>query len=432
MNVEYKPNELKRPVINTGETETTDVTNTPSSAEAHSEEPEVTPSTSSSFAEQFKNLNREWLSSRPQKKTVTQPASGNNSPISTTADYEDVWKAYLEESPGDIEYKDLLDRLAKQESGFRNIQNTAGAGAYGYFQLWADNFKDTSGEQLLNDPVSQIRHAVQLMKNNIATFTQSDWELGKSLGYTRNAMLAGAWLGGVGGVRNYIKGIKDASDGHHYADGQGESVSKRMSSFNYKDGGELSPLLKLKIKGKEYFIKVAITEEEKMKGLSKIKSLPKNEGMLFHLNDDDLSTNGAVVFTMEDTHVPLDIIFLDDDYTILMVKEGIPLSKEPVVGRGAYVLELPAGSGVGVGDEIEFSSQKEVSSKMLVLDSEGNTQMELEGGERIFSIKNTKVLIKFAKKADSSQNDNDYKALGVRVFRFLKTQNEAEPEYVSN
>ena len=35
---------------------------------------------------------------------------------------------------------------------------------------------------------------------------------------------------------------------------------------------------------------------------------------------------------------------------------------------------------------------------MMVLDVEGNAQMTLDGGERIFSIKNTKILIKFAKK----------------------------------
>ena len=67
---------------------------------------------------------------------------------------------------------------------------------------------------------------------------------------------------------------------------------------------------------------------------------------------------------------------------------------------------------------------------MMVLDAEGNTQMTLDGGERIFSIKNTKILIKLAKKATATNNDNDYKALGKRVFKFLEVQNNSEPEYV--
>jgi hypothetical protein len=47
--------------------------------------------------------------------------------------------------------------------------------------------------------------------------------------------------------------------------------------------------------------------------------------------------------------------------------------------------------------------------------------MELEGGERIFSRKNTKVLIKYAKKAYKTKEDKDYKALGKRLFKFLHT-----------
>ena len=39
----------------------------------------------------------------------------------------------------------------------------------------------------------------------------------------------------------------------------------------------------------------------------------------------------------------------------------------------------------------------------MVLDVEGNAQMTLDGGERIFSIKNTKILIKFAKKSTATK-----------------------------
>jgi hypothetical protein len=39
---------------------------------------------------------------------------------------------------------------------------------------------------------------------------------------------------------------------------------------------------------------------------------------------------------------------------------------------------------------------------MKVLAPDGSTQMKLQGGERIFSRKNTKILIKQAKKAYNS------------------------------
>jgi hypothetical protein len=67
---------------------------------------------------------------------------------------------------------------------------------------------------------------------------------------------------------------------------------------------------------------------------------------------------------------------------------------------------------------------------MLVLDENGNVQMELEGGERIFSRKNTRVLIKFALKANKTKQDKDYKNLGKKIFKFLDVQENNNPEYV--
>lgn len=58
--------------------------------------------------------------------------------------------------------------------------------------------------------------------------------------------------------------------------------------------------------------------------------------------------------------------------------------------------------------------------------------MELDGGERIFSRKHTKTLIKFAKKAATTDNDNDYRALGKRMFKFLQVQTDTDPEYVES
>lgn len=244
-------------------------------------------------------------------------------------------------------------------------------------------------------------------------------------------MLAGAWLGGVGGVRNFLYRNINANDGKYYADGKGESVGARMMSFRNKMGGSLGKdYFPIKVSNKTYYVTTAESEKEKTDGLSGIKELPKDEGMLFILDDKDKDSEGLIYFTMEDTEVSLDIVFINNNFEVTSVFKGEPFSKKPIYGNGDYVLEVNADSGISPGDDLEFVVSKAVNNKMMVLDVEGNAQMTLDGGERIFSIKNTKTLIKFAKKSTATKKDNDYKALGKRVFKFLETQDNNEPEFV--
>lgn len=187
--------------------------------------------------------------------------------------------------------------------------------------------------------------------------------------------------------------------------------------------------INIRVGSEEYLVKVAQTEDEKEQGLQGVESLAENEGMLFIFEEPD-----TVSFWMKDTLIPLDIIFIDEDLNVISVDKGEPETEDAhIQDNVAFVLEVNQGSEIKTGDELEFSPSKNVDkNKMLVLDSEGNPQMELEGGERIFSRPNTKILIKFAKKAASSDNDNDYKNLGKRVFKFLQVQEETEPEYVKS
>lgn len=133
---------------------------------------------------------------------------------------------------------------------------------------------------------------------------------------------------------------------------------------------------------------------------------------------------------MEDTSIPLDIIYINSDLEVTNIFEGVPYSKDLLTGEAAFVLEVNKDSGIKIGDELDFESKENRASKMLVLDSEGKPQMELDGGERIFSRKHTKTLIKFANKASLTGKDNDYRALGKRMFKFLGIQDETDPEYV--
>ena len=185
--------------------------------------------------------------------------------------------------------------------------------------------------------------------------------------------------------------------------------------------------MKIEIGNKKYDVQVMESEEDKEKGLQDVNYLPENEGMLFIYEEPE-----EISFWMDQTPLPLDVIFINEDYEVISVHQGVPNSQEPMTEQNVmYVLEVNEGSGIKAGDELEFEDDEKSESKMLVLDENGNVQVTLEGGERIFSIKNTKVLIKMANRAYKSKKDSDYAALGNKVFKFLDIQDSNKAEYVS-
>ena len=182
--------------------------------------------------------------------------------------------------------------------------------------------------------------------------------------------------------------------------------------------------INIEIGEKRYLVEVAKTEEEKEEGLQGRTKLGDSEGMLFDFSDEV----GEVSMWMKDTLIPLDIVFIDDDEEVVYVAEGVPNSTSQITVQDvAYVLEVNSGSGIQEGDELDFEEEAPV---MKVLAQDGSTQMELWGNERIFSRKNTKILIKKAKKANASKDEKDYKALGRYMFKCIKGQDERPPEYV--
>ena len=181
----------------------------------------------------------------------------------------------------------------------------------------------------------------------------------------------------------------------------------------------------IKLGGQEYDIFIAKSEEQKQKGLQHFKSLPKDEGMLFVINE---SNPVETLFHMHNVAFPLDMIFMDDEFKVLDVKRGNP-EDDKIEGIASYVLEVNADSGIKPGDEADLEDDDE-DYVMKVLGPDGEAQMLLEGGERIVSRKETVVLIKKALKAASSKDDKDYKALGKYIFKVLKGQNERPAEYV--
>lgn len=181
--------------------------------------------------------------------------------------------------------------------------------------------------------------------------------------------------------------------------------------------------MNITIGNKQYNVQEAKTQDEKAKGLQGIQELPKNEGMLFYYDSPQ-----EVSMWMKDTNIPLDIIFINDDQEVIKVCQGKPNDETLITVQDvSYVLEINIDSGIKVGDELEFEDKGPV---MKVLAPDGSEQMWLWGEERIFSRKNTKVLIRKAKKAAETQLDSDYKALGKYMFKCIKIQDERTPEYV--
>lgn len=190
--------------------------------------------------------------------------------------------------------------------------------------------------------------------------------------------------------------------------------------------------INLEINDKEYNVLVAQTEIEKEQGLMNVEEMEENEGMLFIYDHPQ-----TLEFWMYGTSIALDVIFINSDWEVVSVKKGMPydetiLSEDNV----QYVLELNQNSGVKPGDEIDvedddLSPGKDLpTNKMYVYGSDGEVQAQLIGGERIFSIVNTKTLVRMAKRAYTTKKESDYKRLGKKLFEYLHTQDTNQPEYV--
>lgn len=189
-----------------------------------------------------------------------------------------------------------------------------------------------------------------------------------------------------------------------------------------------SNLVKITIGDKKYKVEIADTPEKQKKGLMGRESLPSDQGMLFIYDEPQ-----DVSYWMKDTSISLDIIFIDDDMEVISVKQGQPMSEEPITEKDVqYVLEVNVDSGIEEGDQLVIEDSDENEYSMHILFPDGSVQMNLKGGERIVSRRETKILIKKAKKAEASKTDGAYRALGRYIFKVLQRQDSREPEYVDS
>ena len=105
----------------------------------------------------------------------------------------------------------------------------------------------------------------------------------------------------------------------------------------------------------DLLVKVAKTEEDKKKGLMFVNKLSQTNGLLLLYKKPKI-----VKIWMHNTRIPLDIIFINNQKKVILIRKGKPFSKKiissitPVVG----VLEIPEGCAkklhIKVGDKTSW------------------------------------------------------------------------------
>ncbi|HEY6047498.1 MAG TPA: DUF192 domain-containing protein [Sphingomicrobium sp.] len=95
-----------------------------------------------------------------------------------------------------------------------------------------------------------------------------------------------------------------------------------------------------------FTVEVAGTPEQQERGLMFVRSLPADKGMIFPYNPPQ-----DVAFWMKNTLIPLDIIYIRADGTIIRIANAKPLDETPLPSGepAAAVLEIRGGRAAELG-----------------------------------------------------------------------------------
>ena len=188
----------------------------------------------------------------------------------------------------------------------------------------------------------------------------------------------------------------------------------------------------VQIGNKSYNCQVAKTEEEHRKGLMGVEYLAPDEGMLFEFKKE-----GTYEFWMKSTSLELTQISINGDDEVEYVYQAIPNDETLIPFNNCkYLLEVNRTTDIQKGDDFEIDDNDDLNKYVMkVLAPDGTTQMNLQGGERIFSRISTKKMIKQAKRANSVREDQDLfekacRKLGKICLKELYAQNHRDQEYV--
>jgi uncharacterized membrane protein (UPF0127 family) len=133
------------------------------------------------------------------------------------------------------------------------------------------------------------------------------------------------------------------------------AVALMAAAANFAQAAELQTLEIASKSGVHAFqVEMAITPEEKERGLMFRRELPEGQGMLF-----DFQIDQPVAFWMKNTYIPLDMLFIRSDGRIARIAENTEPRSERNIPSGApvrAVLEVIGGTakklGIAPGDRV--------------------------------------------------------------------------------
>jgi uncharacterized membrane protein (UPF0127 family) len=103
-----------------------------------------------------------------------------------------------------------------------------------------------------------------------------------------------------------------------------------------------------------FSVELAVTDEDRARGLMYRKELPEGRGMLF-----DFKREQDVAMWMKNTYVSLDMFFIQSDGRILRIAENTEPQSERIISSGGQVravLEVVGGTakkfGIAPGDRV--------------------------------------------------------------------------------
>ena len=103
-----------------------------------------------------------------------------------------------------------------------------------------------------------------------------------------------------------------------------------------------------------FSVELAVTDEERTRGLMYRRSVPESYGMLF-----DFKRDQEVTMWMHNTYVSLDMIFIQSDGRIRRIAENTETESDKIISSGGpvrAVLEVVAGTarklGIEPGDRV--------------------------------------------------------------------------------
>ena len=190
--------------------------------------------------------------------------------------------------------------------------------------------------------------------------------------------------------------------------------------------------VRVNIGDKSYICDLLTTDLERQRGLMNVEYLAPDRGALFEFEEE-----GTQEFWMKNTPLELTQISINDDDEVEYVYQTIPNDETLIPFHNCkYLLEVNRTTEIQKGDEFEIDDSDDLNKYVMkVLAPDGSTQMNLQGGERIFSRISTKKMIKQAKKANSVRDNEDLfekacRKLGKICLKELYAQNHRDQEYV--